>query len=235
MTNEELVHLYQNGDGQALSKLIEQNTGIVYKLVNKFYIEGTNSIDKEDLEQEGFIGLIIAANKYDFNNPKKANFITYAIHWIYSKISRFINQKNTNEETSLNIPIGEDEENELLDTIKDIDYSYENVEEKIYIQQLRQELEELMLQHNTLRQREILKLHYGWNNSKPMNLREIGEVLNMPYRHVRCEKFKALRKIRWTPWGRNKAKEIYVKKVYDAKYDINANLEFMDWKDKYIC
>ncbi|KAJ49103.1 hypothetical protein CTM_24925 [Clostridium tetanomorphum DSM 665] len=202
MTNEELVHLYQNGDGQALSKLIEQNTGIVYKLVNKFYIEGTNSIDKEDLEQEGFIGLIIAANKYDFNNPKKANFITYAIHWIYSKISRFINQKNTNEETSLNIPIGEDEENELLDTIKDIDYSYENVEEKIYIQQLRQELEELMLQHNTLRQREILKLHYGWNNSKPMNLREIGEVLNMPYRHVRCEKFKALRKIRWTPWGR---------------------------------
>lgn len=153
MTNEELVHLYQNGDGQALSKLIEQNTGIVYKLVNKFYIEGTNSIDKEDLEQEGFIGLIIAANKYDFNNPKKANFITYAIHWIYSKISRFINQKNTNEETSLNIPIGEDEENELLDTIKDIDYSYENVEEKIYIQQLRQELEELMLQHNTLRQR----------------------------------------------------------------------------------
>src|SRR3712207_7622501 len=93
MTNEELVYLYQQGDKQVLDSLIEQNKGIVYKLVNKFYVEGTNSIDKEDLEQEGIIGLIIAAGKYDLNNPKKAKFITYAIHWIYSKINRYIKQR----------------------------------------------------------------------------------------------------------------------------------------------
>src|SRR3712207_259209 len=157
MTNEELVYLYQQGDKQALDSLIEQNKGIIYKLVNRFYVEKTNSIDREDLEQEGTIGLIIAARKYDFNNEKKAKFITYAIHWIYSKINRYINQRNTNDETSLNIHIGEDEENELIDTIKDIDYSYENVEEKIYIKELRQEIEEVMREYNTLEEREILK------------------------------------------------------------------------------
>lgn len=233
MTNEELVHLYQNGDEQALSTLIEQNTGIVYKLVNKFYIEGTNSIDKEDLEQEGFIGLIIAANKYDFNNPKKANFITYAIHWIYSKISRFINQKNTNNEISVYTPTNE-EDTTLLDMLKDEKNQYEVVEDRLYHEQLRNELETVMRENNTLREREVLKLNYGWDN-EPMTLKEIGELFNVTGSMARQIKAKAMRKLRNSKWGRGKAREIYVKKVYDAKYDINANLEFMDWKDKYIC
>lgn len=50
MTNEELV-FYQQGDKQALDSLIEQNKGIIYKLVNRFYVEKTNSIDIDDLEQ----------------------------------------------------------------------------------------------------------------------------------------------------------------------------------------
>lgn len=233
MTNEELVHLYQNGDEQALSTLIEQNTGIVYKLVNKFYIEGTNSIDKEDLEQEGFIGLIIAANKYDFNNPKKANFITYAIHWIYSKISRFINQKNTNNEISVYTPTNE-EDTTLLDMLKDEKNQYEVVEDRLYHEQLRNELETVMRENNTLREREVLKLNYGWDN-EPMTLKEIGELFNVTGSMARQIKAKAMRKLRNSKWGRAKAREIYVKKVYDAKYDINANLEFMDWKNKYIC
>lgn len=51
MTNEELVQLYQNGDKQALNELVENNTGIVYKLANKFYVNMTSSIDKDDLIQ----------------------------------------------------------------------------------------------------------------------------------------------------------------------------------------
>ena len=56
MTNEELVELYQGGDKKALDLIIDQNKGMVYKLVNKFYTEDTSSIDKDDLEQEGFMG-----------------------------------------------------------------------------------------------------------------------------------------------------------------------------------
>jgi RNA polymerase sigma factor (sigma-70 family) len=82
-SNEELVYLLQQRDKQALKMLLDQNKGIVNKLVNKFYTEKTNSIDREDLMQEGFIGLILAANKYD--NPNKAQFITYAVFWINEK------------------------------------------------------------------------------------------------------------------------------------------------------
>lgn len=117
MTNEELVQLYQDGNKKSLDELVEQNKGIVYKLANKFYTERSNSIDIEDLEQEGFTGLIIAAEKYDANNPKKAKFMTYAIYWIYQKICGFTlghstreigNSKFYNSCTSLNTPIGDE-------------------------------------------------------------------------------------------------------------------------------
>lgn len=58
MSNEELVQLYEDGNKGALDKLVELNRGMVYKLANRFYTEKTNSIDKEDLEQEGFMGLM---------------------------------------------------------------------------------------------------------------------------------------------------------------------------------
>ncbi|MEG2457997.1 MAG: sigma-70 family RNA polymerase sigma factor [Bacilli bacterium] len=95
MTNEELVVLYQQGNKKALEKLIENNQKFIYKVANKFYTKGISSIDKEDLIQEGTIGFIIACNKYDINNEKKALFITYAFHWIYSKIHRFITKRDT--------------------------------------------------------------------------------------------------------------------------------------------
>ena len=41
--------------------------------------------------------------------------------------------------------------------------SMDNIEDKIYFKQLRDELEGAMAKANTLREREVLKLHYGWN------------------------------------------------------------------------
>ena len=120
MTNEELVKLYQLGDKQALEQLIEKNKGIVIKLVNKYYIDKTSSINREDLDQEGMIGLIIAANKYDLNNPKKASFITYAVFWVNQRLNRFVRQRNTNNEISLNKRIGEDEDTELGILLKEL-------------------------------------------------------------------------------------------------------------------
>lgn len=234
MTNEELVYLYQQGDKQALDKLIEQNTGIVYKLVNKFYVEGTNSIDREDLEQEGFIGLMVAAKRYEFNNPNKAQFITYAIHWIYSKINRYITQKNTNGETSLNTPIGKDADTELLDIIEGADYSYENIEEKLYYQQLRQELDQVMDKYNTLKEREILKLHYGWDNNKCMTLNEIGDIFSINKERVRQQESQAMRKIRRTSWGRTKALELYGQKKRYSVYNIDGAIEIINFTERYL-
>ena len=127
MTNEELVYLYQQGNKNALEELIENNKGIVFKLVNKFNIDYNHTIEKEDLEQEGYIGLVIAAEKYDFNNDNKASFITYAINWIYQRIYRFVcgattkdlgNTKFNKSCISLNTPIDEEGETEILDYVE---------------------------------------------------------------------------------------------------------------------
>lgn len=209
--NEELVLRYQKGERNALDKLIENNMGIIYKMANKFYTQNSNVIDKEDLIQEGVIGLIIAAKKYDFNNPNKANFITYSVHWIYQRLYRFVvgssskeigNNKLNNSCTSLNTPIGEDGETELEEFIEDKDYSFENKEEQIYLEQLRQELEKAMIECNSLREIEVLKLRYGWNGQKIMTLEEIGEVFNASMQMIKTIQYRALRKLRNSRWVR---------------------------------
>lgn len=217
MTNEELVLSYQQGNKNALEELIENNKGIVFKMASKFYINN-NIMEKEDLEQEGFTGLIIAVEKYDPNNEKKAAFITYAINWIYQRIYRFVcgastkdlgNTKLNNSCISLNTPTDEEGEKELIDYIEGVDYSYENVEEKIYNEQLHQELEQMMNKTLTLKEREVIKFNYGWDNTKPMTLKEIGDIFNVSIERVRQIKRGAFIRIRASKWvGMNRQRFI---------------------------
>jgi len=238
MTNEDLVLLHQQGNKHALESLIEDNKGLVMKIVNKFFIDGTNSISREDLEQEGFIGFIIAANKYDSNNENKAKFSTYAIYWIYQKISRFITQKNTNDEMSLNVPTKIDDGVEILDTIEGVDYSFENVEEKIYIKQLRIELENAMEYNITLKEREILMLRYGWDTNKELTYIEIADIFNVNANRVIQMEFKALKKLRHSNWGQEKAKEYIRFKLESIKessrYNQDSVVEEINIIDKYF-
>lgn len=235
MTNEELVYLYQNGDRNALGELTEKNKGIVNKLANKFYTERTSSIDKEDLEQEGYIGLIIAADKYDLNNPKKASFITYAIHWIYQRINNFVRSKNTNDETSLNAPVGSDESDiELMDTLGEQNNIYENVEDKMYIMQLRKELESTMNESLTLKEIEIIKLHFGWDNNKIMTLLDIGDMFGVTRTAIGNIEHKAFAKMRRTSWGIEKGKEIYREKSLQVENNTLSVVEKVAFAQKYF-
>lgn len=209
MTNEDLVRLYQEGNKEVLIDIIEQNRGIVNKIVNHYYIEKTSSIDREDLLQEGYIGLIIATGRYKFNAENPCKFITYAIYWVAQRISRFIRTKNTSDETSLNAPVGVDGEGQLQDLIECKNNDYEKIEEKIYQQELRAELESVMDEANTLREREILKFHYGWDSNKEMIFDDISELFNVTPGRVRQIEAQALRKIRNTKWGRLKIREKY--------------------------
>lgn len=206
MSNEELILLYQNGNKKALEQLIDNNRGIVNKIVNKFNIDKTNSIDREDLEQEGYMGLIAAAERYNLNNDKRASFITYAVYWIHQKISRFIKCRSTNDESSLNIPVGEEGESELGDFIENIDYGFENIEEQVYLQKLREELEEAMISYNSLREREVLKLRYGWSTA-PMILEDIGVIFDITGARVRDIERNGLRKLRNSRWAVKNIKE----------------------------
>lgn len=232
MSNEELVQLYQNGDKKALERIIQANTGIIHKIANKY--NGVNrELEFDDLFQSGVLGLIKAVEKYNCNHEKKAKFITYAIflidryiYWCFngrgSKETE--NNKFYNSCTSLNAPIGEDEAEEVINFIEGIDYGFENIEEKIFLQNLRKELEEVMQSCNTLEQREILKSKYGWN-VKPMALNDIADIFNSTVSKVRNIENVALRKLRNSSWAMQNVKE-FAELGYIDKFSLEV---FRSW------
>lgn len=215
MTNEELVQLYQNGDNKALDKLIEQNKGIVYKIANKYkYVNRRYDKDSqevpEDLVQAGYLGLIEAAQRYKFDCENRAQFITYAVYWISREIHTCVNGRGDKETFnnkfysecgSLNVLVGEDNDMELGELIEDIDYGFENIEEKLFLMNLRKELEEVMQAHNTLEQREVLKFKYGWNTT-PMTLNDIADIFNITKDKVKSIEHMALRRLRNSMWAK---------------------------------
>lgn len=225
MSNEELVQIYQSGDNKALEELIQANTGIINKIANNY--NGINrELEFDDLYQNGVLGLIAAAKKYKFDIEKRAKFITYAVYYINRYINSCVNGRTSKEVennkfyhqcTSLNKPTGEDEETELLECVSDEENGFENIEEKLFLKNLRKELEEVMQTHNTLEQREILKFKYGWNTT-PMKLEDIANILGITINKVNNIEHTALRKLRNSSWAMNHIKEFaelgYIDKFY---------------------
>lgn len=233
MSNEELVQIYQSGDNKALEELIQANTGIINKIAYKY--NGINrELEFDDLFQNGVLGLIAAAKKYKFDIENKAKFITYAVYYIDRYIHRSINGGSSKEIgnnklysscTSLNITTGEEgESRELGEFIEDIDYGFENIEEKLFLKNLRKELEEVMKTHNTLEQREILKFKYGWNTT-PMKLEDIANILGITINKVNNIEHTALRKLRNSSWAMNHIKE-FAELGYIDKFYLDI---FRDW------
>lgn len=145
-----------------------------------------------------------------------------------------MSQKNTNEEISLNVTYGEDEGVQLQDTIEDKNNSYFLIEERVYIQQLREDLEQVMLNYTTLKEREIIKLKYGWDDNEDMSDREVGEVFNLTQYQIADIRNRAFYKIRKSSWGARMAREMYMgKKKQRNKYSINELINTMDFARRY--
>ena len=88
LNNEELVVIYQKGNEKALEILINKNQKLIYSRVEKYKNTYRQDLEYEDLFQEGSIGMITAAKKFDVNLGYK--FSTYATHWIDQGIMRKI-------------------------------------------------------------------------------------------------------------------------------------------------
>lgn len=82
---ESLIELAKCGDTCAQNKIVEENMGLVWSVVKRFYNRGH---EPEDLFQIGCIGLIKSIKKFDVSFNVK--FSTYAVPMIMGEIKRFI-------------------------------------------------------------------------------------------------------------------------------------------------
>jgi len=84
----ELSRQIHEGNKEALNKLVNSNLRLVAKIAGLYNVP---DIPVLDIIQEGNMGLIHAASKFDYQ--KNVRFCTYASWWIRQFISRFISKK----------------------------------------------------------------------------------------------------------------------------------------------
>ena len=95
--DEELLKLIQDGDNDALEQLINKYKELVTMKVSKYFIIGA---EKEDIYQEGMIGLYKAIKSYD---PEKQNsFKTFANLCIERQLITAIKTSNRQKHMPLN-------------------------------------------------------------------------------------------------------------------------------------
>lgn len=102
-------------------------------------------------------------------------------------------KKNFIGYTSLDMPIGEENDTELVDLIPAAEeYS---VEEIAFSEALRHEME-AVLTTLTPREQDVLKLRFGWDDNHPRTLEEVGLKYNVTRERIRQIEAKAFRKLR---------------------------------------
>jgi RNA polymerase primary sigma factor len=80
----ELARRIQDGDSEAITKLVESNLRFVVAYAKRYRNPNVSFLD---LIHEGNLGLIQAAKKYDpFKEGQDVKFITYAVWWIRQSI-----------------------------------------------------------------------------------------------------------------------------------------------------
>ena len=187
---EKYVDMFQNGDLKARDKLIEHNLRLVVYLSKKY--ENTK-VELEDLVSIGTIGLIKGINTY--KNDKNIKLATYASRCIDNEILMYLRKnKKRKADVSLDESLSFDSEgNELhlediLGTEKDIVTKdlEENDMRKIMLKEIGKLNE---------RDKQIMVLRYGLNNTKEYTQKEVAELLGISQSYISRIEKKVISKI----------------------------------------
>ncbi len=190
---EELAYLIkaQQGDEDARNKLIEHNLRLVVFLAKKY--ENT-TYDIEDLVSIGSIGLIKGINTYKVD--KNIKLATYASRCISNEILMFLRKnKKKRTEVSLEEALNYDSEgNELhLEDIlgTDAELVPNEYEKKVDKEILNREIESL-----NPRDKEIMTLRYGLNNTLEYTQKEVAEMLGISQSYISRIEKKVVKKLK---------------------------------------
>ena len=151
MTNEELVQQIKRGRSDLMETLWDQTRAFVYKKARTAMsgIPASCGVTIDDLAQSGYIALAAAVDTYD---AQRGSFLTWLAYYLKVEFSVAAGYRSTkrdplNMAVSLDAPLTGDAEEDgtLLDVIpgaeEDGHTAYNEVEDRIYQEQLRAALE----------------------------------------------------------------------------------------------
>ena len=190
---EEKYYLEQLGKGSEEAKdiLIERNLRLVAHIVKKY---SNLNKDMDDLISTGTIGLIKGITSFD--TSKGTKLATYAARCIENEILMSIrSSKKEKNETSIDSPIGIDKEgNEisLLDVLfTESESIFDQVDFGIEIKKLYEKIGRVLKPREKL----ILRMRYGLDNTEEKTQREIAEQMGISRSYVSRIEKKALKKL----------------------------------------
>ena len=190
---DELKYLVRakSGDEDARNILIEHNLRLVVFLAKKY--ENT-TYDIEDLVSIGSIGLIKGINTYKID--KNIKLATYASRCISNEILMFLRKnKRKRAEVSLEDALNYDAEGNELH-LEDILGTDENLVPNEYEKQVDKEVLAKEIEGLPDRDKEIMTLRYGLNNTKEYTQKEVAVMLGISQSYISRIEKKVIRKLK---------------------------------------
>lgn len=176
--------LAKSGDNYAKDKLIEHNLRLVVFLAKKYE---TTGYDIEDLVSIGSIGLIKGINTYKID--KNIKLATYASRCISNEILMHIRKnKKSKNDVSLDDTLNYDAEgNELK--LSDVVGTEEDIVDRQFQDKMNREFLANEINNLSKRDKEIMMLRYGLNNTKEYTQKEVANMLGISQSYIsRIEK-----------------------------------------------
>lgn len=190
---EELKYLMaaKKGDESAKNILIEHNLRLVVFLAKKYENTG---YDIEDLVSIGSIGLIKGINTYKID--KNIKLATYASRCIANEILMFLRKnKKRKGEISFEDALNYDAEGNELH-LEDILGTDEDIVYQTFSDKTDREMLSSLISTLENRDREIMTLRYGLNNTKEYTQKEVAEMLGISQSYISRIEKKVIRRLR---------------------------------------
>ena len=190
--DEELKYLIKakEGDEKARNILIEHNLRLVVFLAKKFDGSG---YELEDLVSIGTIGLIKGINTYKID--KNIKLATYASRCISNEILMFLRKnKKLSNEISLDDTLNYDNEGNAL-SLEDILGTEIDIVDKEFQNQNDKELLQLEIAKLPKRDKQIMIMRYGLNNTQEYTQKEVADKLNISQSYISRIEKKVIKRI----------------------------------------
>lgn len=189
---EKYIDLMLKGDTNARNILIEHNLRLVAHVAKKY----TNyQKDSDELISIGTVGLIKGISTY--KNTKGSRLATYTARCIDNEILMYLRSaKKLQNNISLQSAVGIDKEGNEVTLEEKLADPTPSVEETLYSNAEQKVLQSLIDKVLTSREKFIINLRYGLNNTQEKTQREIASSIGISRSYVSRIEKKALSKLR---------------------------------------